>query len=197
MAQQVQIVTPKDGYHTGLRYNSTASGTLAATTSHLTTTATASVDTSTATSNKVIIACSGNQVRLRFFGRDSDNDEIRVLISVVELTNPAPASGAGAKYDYSPILTLDCLLSTVIGIAGASATASDRYCDTLTSAGILNGTGVYDADHVLKIYSPGNNLEPGWVLIDPLGAPYLEVQFSIDGGSGTAATEANCEWKNM
>ena len=197
MASPVKIVTPTYGYSTGLRYNSTNSGTLAATTAHLATTLPKSVDSSTPTSNKVIIPCTGNQVRIRFRGQDSDNDEIRVLISAGELVNIAPASTAGANYDYSPILTLDCLLSTVVGIAGADATASDRYCDTLTAAGILNGTGTYDSDYVLKIYSPGNNLEPGWVLIDPLGAPFLEVQFSFDGGSGTAATAGNCEWKNI
>jgi hypothetical protein len=74
-----------------------------------------------------------------------------------------------------------CTLSTVVGIAGATAVATDRFCDTIA---IVSTSGV--SGQGLEIYSPADNTI-GHVVLDMRGVRKLEITFT----TGSSATSCN------
>ena len=157
-------------------------------------TSTASLAVTAATTTKpvsttaiAVIPVEGNQTVLRFFGRDTDNDDIQILISLIA----GSARGGSPVYTYEPVIILDTYMSTYVGIAGEAVTNSDRWMDTLTA------NGNYSTTLAPEIYSPSADGPlancPGHIIINHLQYSAIEVQGDLNGVGTTAGTEWNVE----
>ena len=93
------------------------------------------------------------------------------------------------------IASADCNLSTATGSAGAPCVVADKFCDAVvvTRSGFetATGAGVGPVTTCTKFDPAANTAAAGLVCSIPIQPDYLWIGFDIDGGDGTAGTEAN------
>lgn len=174
----VTLRTDRTPWHRGLTYNSKDDD--YAVTSPIVTTRPATTDNSTATSNTAVIDCKGTYTELMFFGVGTAN---YTLGSRVWLWSGI--SGAADQWAGQKIVELNLVLSSKAGTSGYPLINTDKIVDGITAE------SGYDDTKVVKIYSPGDDLSFAYVLIDTTGHEYLQVEFDLSVGGGTAGTEAN------
>lgn len=176
MATRTQIQTQRNPWIRHLRYPSTK--TSAAALPANSATAPVSVDSSTPTSNKAVIPVFGNTLKLAFIGTDAADEIVvptvyawRKQMHVIIPGYDAPADDYASEFLLSATVTL----GAKTGISGGVVTDSELYADTIVQVEGSEGP----TSQVLEVFSPANDAV-AWILIDPQGADYLEVQFDLD-----------------
>ena len=145
------ITSKHGGYTAGLINASTQTGAVTAPTAS-TTTLPVTVDASgDPTSNKVIIPTHiGTQIQLMFWGDDTDGDEIRFQIAVVDNLNDVADGTRTVEYLFRSILIFDGLLCTYTG-ATNGVINTDLVVDTITPV------GSYQIADVPRIFDAAND----------------------------------------
>jgi hypothetical protein len=111
---------------------------------------------------------SANSVALLFFGAGADNATGTAVIYGWRRVTYS----AGYLWVPTPLLGVDLVLSTSVGVAGTAIINTDRFADTITLTASSNFTSAYE------LVSNAGNL-PAMVKLDHFGARKLEIRTAI------------------
>lgn len=107
------------------------------------------------------------------FGAGSDTQTFDMRVIGWELVS------GGTLWIPVPLAQFSCALSTPVGVAGADAVATDRFCDTITGASWNPSGGV-------EIVSNASDLV-AHIIMDMKGFSLWEITYDMTG-----ATNGNC-----